>query len=144
MDLIKNNATETDPKEREANLREKVPDLLGPDEHVVLGYKVGRDSYVFTNKRVVVKDRMGLSSKKTEYLSVPYSAIRGYAVETAGSMDSDVELKLYVAGVGRVSTIRNRHHVFVALQLLPGLNFHCSIGLSAANTYLSTLFCPQK
>ena len=124
MDLIKNNATETDPKEREANLREKVPDLLGPDEHVVLGYKVGRDSYVFTNKRVVVKDRMGLSSKKTEYLSVPYSAIRGYAIETAGSMDSDVELKLYVAGVGRVSTIRNRHRVFVyGIAIIAGSQF---------------------
>ena len=102
MDLIKNNAKETDPQEREAALREKVPDLLGPDEHVVLGYKIGRDSYAFTNKRCIVKDRLGLSSKKTEYLSVPYAALRGYAVETAGSMDSDVELKLYVAGVGRI------------------------------------------
>jgi hypothetical protein len=105
MDLIKNNATETDPKEREAALREKVPDLLGPDEHVVLGYKIGRDSYAFTNKRCIVKDRLGLSSKKTAYKSIPYSAIRGYAVETAGSMDSDVELKLYAAGVGRVSAL---------------------------------------
>eukprot|EP00590_Aulacoseira_subarctica_P012273 CAMPEP_0172418848 /NCGR_PEP_ID=MMETSP1064-20121228/5295_1 /TAXON_ID=202472 /ORGANISM="Aulacoseira subarctica , Strain CCAP 1002/5" /LENGTH=606 /DNA_ID=CAMNT_0013157975 /DNA_START=12 /DNA_END=1829 /DNA_ORIENTATION=+ len=100
-------AIECDHAEREASLREKEPHLLLFDEHVVLAYKdgggKGRDSSSFTNKRILIKDKMGLTGKKTEYKSIPYSAIRAYAVETAGSfMDSDAELKIYAFGVGKI------------------------------------------
>jgi len=104
--FISNNATEVDPKEREASLREKVPELLAADEHVILAFKArggkGRDSSCMTNLRIILKDKQGMSGKKTEYKSIPYKAIRGYAVETAGSLDGDVELKLYCAGVGKL------------------------------------------
>lgn len=103
--FLGDDAIECDPAERESHLRDKVPDLLLHDERVVLAFKdrggKGRDSSSFTTKRFLIKDKKGLG-KKTEYKSIPYGAIRGYAVETAGSLDSDVELTMYVAGVGKI------------------------------------------
>ena len=37
--------------------------------------------------------------KRKEYQSCPYHSIKAFSVETAGSMDSDVELKVYGAGL---------------------------------------------
>ena len=66
--FLSDNAIECDHAEREASLREKVPHLLLVDEHVVLAYKdgggKGRDSSSFTNKRILIKDKMGLTGKK--------------------------------------------------------------------------------
>ena len=36
--------------------------------------------------------------KRTEYKSCPYHSIKAFSVETAGSIDADVELKIYGAG----------------------------------------------
>ena len=37
--------------------------------------------------------------KRKEYQSCPYHSIKAFSAETAGSMDSDVELKVYGAGL---------------------------------------------
>jgi hypothetical protein len=92
------NAIECDASERETVLREKVPDLLLADERVLLAYKdrggKGRDSSFFTNYRIIIKNKMGVTGKKNEYKSIPYKAIRAYSCETAGSIDSDLEVRL--------------------------------------------------
>ena len=36
--------------------------------------------------------------KRTEYKSCPYHSIKAFSVETVGSIDADVELKIYGAG----------------------------------------------
>jgi len=104
--FVSDNAALADPKEREASLREKVPDLLMPDETVVFAFKdrggKGRDSSNLTNKRILIKDKRGLTGKRTDYISIPYQAIRAYSVETAGRMDSDSELKIYASGYGKI------------------------------------------
>eukprot|EP00566_Odontella_aurita_P022666 CAMPEP_0113583428 /NCGR_PEP_ID=MMETSP0015_2-20120614/32509_1 /TAXON_ID=2838 /ORGANISM="Odontella" /LENGTH=129 /DNA_ID=CAMNT_0000488299 /DNA_START=68 /DNA_END=454 /DNA_ORIENTATION=- /assembly_acc=CAM_ASM_000160 len=107
IDWLSDNAESFDPKEREATLREKVPECLLEDEHVVLAFKdrggKGRDSSSFTTHRILIKDKQGLTGKKTEYISVPYDAIKAYSIETAGRLDSDSELKVYVSGMGRIT-----------------------------------------
>ena len=45
----------------------------------------------------------GMTGKQIEYTSVPYKSIHAFSVETAGSIDTDQELKLYVHGIGRIS-----------------------------------------
>ncbi len=93
---LSDNAVECDASEREAILREKVPHLLLSDERVLLAYKdrggKGRDSSTFTNFRIIIEDKTGMTGKKTEYKSIPYQAIRAYSCETAGSIDKDVEV----------------------------------------------------
>ena len=37
--------------------------------------------------------------KRTEYKSCPYHSIKAFSVETAGSLDADVELKVYGSGL---------------------------------------------
>jgi len=106
IDFVSDNAVSADPQEREASLREKCPDLLLDDERVVFAFKdrggKGRDSSSFTTHRILIKDKQGLTGAKTEYVTAPYSAIKAYSIETAGKMDSDSELKVYVSGLGRL------------------------------------------
>lgn len=79
-----------------------VTDLLLPDEQVIGAYKAMRDGVVFTNKRVIVVNVQGITGKKKDYTSLPYSKIVAFSVETAGSFDLDSELEMYFSGLGKV------------------------------------------
>lgn len=69
--------------------------ILLDDEKALMAFKAGRDTSVFTNLRVIAIDVQGLSGKKIEYQSIPYSSIHSWAVETAGVWDQDTELNLH-------------------------------------------------
>jgi hypothetical protein len=70
--------------------------LLAENETIEVGFKVIRDTFIFTNKRLILVDIQGLTGKKTEYLSVQYSKITKFSIETAGHFDLDAELKLWI------------------------------------------------
>ena len=53
---------------------------------------------MFTDKRILIADRQGITGKKIEYFSVPYRSIVTYAIETAGTLDLDAEIKLVLSG----------------------------------------------
>jgi len=72
--------------------------IFAQDERVHAAYGVLRDVFIFTNMRLVLVDRQGLSGKKVSYESVPYRSIERFAVETAGTFDLDAELKIWVRG----------------------------------------------
>jgi len=69
------------------------------DEEVEKAFKVIRDMFIFTNKRLLLIDKQGLTGSKTEYLSIPYKNIRLFSTESAGFLDEDAELKIWVAGL---------------------------------------------
>ena len=81
-------------------LQQELVDILVVGESVDSAYKVLRDTFVFTNKRLILIDRQGLTGKKVEYLSVPYKSMVSFAVETAGTFDMDSELKIWISGQG--------------------------------------------
>ena len=81
-------------------LQKELADVLVAGESVDSAYKVLRDTFVFTNKRLILIDRQGLTGKKVEYLSVPYKSMVSFAVETAGTFDMDSELKIWISGQG--------------------------------------------
>lgn len=58
-----------------------------------------RDMFLFTNRRLILIDVQGLTGKKVEYRSIPYSKITQFSVETAGHFDLDAELKIWVSGL---------------------------------------------
>ena len=68
---------------------------LVPNEKIKLAYKCGRDMVICTSKRMLYVDTQGFSGKRIEYLSMRYSCIKGYEVETAGSWDRDAEFKIF-------------------------------------------------
>ena len=78
-------------------LNEKYGRLLVENEAVELGFKLLRDTFMFTNKRLILIDVQGLTGSKVEYLSLPYKNISRISLETAGTFDLDAELKIWVS-----------------------------------------------
>lgn len=83
-----------------------VTNSVGPlaitGEELVACFKGARDHVVFTNKRVIAVNVQGLTGKKRDYTSLPYSKIQAFSVETAGTFDLDAELDLWFSGLGKV------------------------------------------
>jgi len=73
--------------------------FLADGEQVEHAFRVFRDMLVFTNRRLISIDRQGVTGKKVDYRSVPYSNITMFSKESAGVLDLDAELKLWVRGL---------------------------------------------
>ncbi|GAA0486186.1 PH domain-containing protein [Streptomyces stramineus] len=71
--------------------------LLGPGEQVQAAYTLIRDTMLFTDRRLILVDKQGITGKKVEYHSIPYKGITHFAVETAGHFDLDAELKIWIS-----------------------------------------------
>lgn len=71
-------------------------------EEIIATFKTIRDGVVFTNKRIFAINVQGLTGKKIDYTSLPYSKIQAFSVETAGVIDLDSELELWFSGLGKV------------------------------------------
>lgn len=80
-----------------------VKDLFIRGEEVVGVYKAIRDYVVFTNKRILVVNIQGLTGKKKDYTSLPFSRIQCFSIETAGVFDLDSELELWFSGLGKIT-----------------------------------------
>lgn len=88
-----------------ANLDEgaqMVAPLLVQGENCISAYKSIRDTVVFTNKRIISVNVQGLTGKKKDFTSLPYSKISAFSVETSGVLDMDSELEMYFSGLGKV------------------------------------------
>ncbi len=70
--------------------------LLSEGEIIEVGFKVIRDTFIFTDRRLILVNVQGLTGKKTEYLSIPYGKITRFSIETSGHFDLDAELKLWI------------------------------------------------
>ena len=78
-------------------LNEKYGRLLIENETIELGFKLLRDTFIFTNKRLILIDVQGITGSKVEYLSLPYKSISRISLETAGTFDLDAELKIWIS-----------------------------------------------
>lgn len=78
-------------------LTEKYGRLLAPGEQIELGFQLVRDTFMFTDKRLIVVDVQGLTGSKVEYKSMPYKSISRFSLETAGTFDLDAELKIWIS-----------------------------------------------
>ena len=81
---------------------QEVAPLLISGENVLSAYSALRDYVVFTNKRIIAVNVQGLTGKKKDFSSIPYSKVNAFSVETAGTFDMDSELELYLSGLGKV------------------------------------------
>ena len=70
--------------------------ILVDGEYVEKAYKVGKDKFILTNKRLMLI--MQARSNKLEYLTIPYCSIHKFAKESKGMLDSDAELKIWLKG----------------------------------------------
>lgn len=79
-----------------------VEPLFVPGEFIIGCYQSVRDGVVFTDKRIIALNVQGLTGKKKDFTSLPYSKIQAYSIETAGVLDTDCELDLWFSGLGKV------------------------------------------
>lgn len=75
----------------------ELENILTPTENVELAFSLIRDLIVFTDGRLILVDKQGMTGKKTAYKSYPYRSISRFSVETAGHFDLDAELKIWVS-----------------------------------------------
>jgi hypothetical protein len=94
LNALLGNASEVDV----GKLEDEFSRILADDEEIEKAYRVIRDLLVFTNRRLVLVDRQGLTGKKSEYHSLPYKSITHFSVETTGHFDMDAELKIWLTG----------------------------------------------
>jgi hypothetical protein len=86
-----------------ATLYNEYGGLLTLNEHIEIGFQLIRDVFIFTNKRLILVDKQGLTGRKVEYLSVTYKSITRFSIETAGHFDLEAELKIWVSGEAKPS-----------------------------------------
>ena len=76
--------------------------ILIDEEEIIGCYQGIRDGVVFTSKRIIAINVQGLTGKKKDFTSLPYSKIQAFSVETAGVFDLDSELDLWFSGMGQI------------------------------------------
>jgi hypothetical protein len=94
LDALMGHGSEVDA----SKLAKHMDGVLIEGESVRLAYRVIRDFFVFTQRRLILVDVQGLTGSKVDYVSVPYRAIVRFSVETAGTFDLDAELRIWVSG----------------------------------------------
>ena len=98
MSILNNlfgNATEVDVEE----LRKEFGEILVDGEEIEAAFRIFRDKWVFTNKRLIMLDVQGVTGSKKEYRSIPYHSVDQFSVETGGTFDDDCEMKLWIKGM---------------------------------------------
>lgn len=95
LDGMMGNASKIDA----AKIQTEFAQILAPNERVEHAYQLIRDYFVFTDKRLVLVDKQGITGSKVDYHSIPYKSITHFSVETGGTFDLDAELKIWISGM---------------------------------------------
>ena len=77
-------------------------EMLIDGEDVFATFKTVRDMVVITNKRIVTINVQGMTGKKKDFTSLPYSKVQAFSIETASVIDLDCELCLWFSSLGMV------------------------------------------
>lgn len=93
------------PQKNVDKVERDLEDILVPGEQVTLAFSLIRDLIVFTEFRLILVDKQGVTGKKTSYKSLPYRSISRFSVETSGHFDLDAELKIWVSSAVEPSEV---------------------------------------
>jgi hypothetical protein len=81
-----------------AEVERDLATILVDGERIERAFRLVRDLILFTDRRLLLVDRQGMSGKKVEYRSIPYHHISQFAAETSGRFDMDAELRIWIVG----------------------------------------------
>lgn len=88
---------EKDEKENK-KLNERYSDYLLDDEKIIFNTSNSKGVYLFLDERIFVHDYISGKITKQEYHTIPYKNIKRFTIETAGAMDLDTDIKLFLGG----------------------------------------------
>lgn len=106
------------------DLLKKYGQLLTEGEAIELGFKLIRDTFIFTNKRLILIDVQGITGSKIEYKTVTYKSITRFSIETAGTFDLDAELKIWISGEDQPSVKKQFNKSINVYEVQKVLAFH--------------------
>jgi hypothetical protein len=69
--------------------------ILIEGEVIEKAFRLLKDMFVFTNKRLILVEKQ-LVGSKVDYLSIPYQNIKKFSKESAGILDMDADLKIWL------------------------------------------------
>ena len=72
--------------------------LMIEGEFVEKAFKLIRDMFIFTNKRLILVNKQGITGSKVDYLTVPYTSIKKFSKESAGILDLEADLRIWIVG----------------------------------------------
>ena len=98
--------------------------LLIEGESIELGFKLIRDTFIFTSKRLILVEKQGLTGSKIEYKSVIYKSISRFSIETAGTFDLEAELKIWVSSEVNPSIVKQFNKSVNVYDVQNVLAFH--------------------
>ncbi|EOS45679.1 hypothetical protein C809_02866 [Lachnospiraceae bacterium MD335] len=85
-----------------------IQDMLVTNEKAMYAYKTIRDVAIFTDRRLIVRDAQGITGKKVEVYTLPYSSIIMYSTENSGKLlDVNSEVELWTK-VGKIKINLNK------------------------------------
>lgn len=93
-------------------------------EVIEIGFKLLRDIFIFTNRRLILIDKQGITGSKTEYKSINYKSISRFSVETAGTFELDAELKIWISGEANPSITKQFNKSVDVYEVQKVLAFH--------------------
>ncbi|MER2173409.1 MAG: PH domain-containing protein [Carnobacterium sp.] len=105
----------------ENEARKKLVGVILESEEIDLAFKLVRDLIIFTNKRLIIINKQGVTGKKTTYHSLPYKSISRFLVETTGHFDLDAELKIFISSANEPAItlqFTNDKHITTIQQAL--------------------------
>jgi hypothetical protein len=73
--------------------------LLASGEQIYAAFDFVRDAMLFTNGRLILVDKQGITGRKVEYLSIPYRSILRFSVQTEGHLFAEARMHLYIDGM---------------------------------------------
>ena len=101
IDFKNGKAFKLSPADNPNNVQAIMP-LLVSGEQIIAQFSAIRDFVIFTNKRIITVNVQGVTGKKKDFTSLPYSKIQAFSIETSGTFDLDAELELSFSGLGSV------------------------------------------
>ncbi len=81
---------------------EVIKPLLVPNEKIEIAFRTVRDKVIFTSKRIITVNIQGVSGRKVDYTTIPYSKIQAFSIETCGTFDLESELNIWISSVGKI------------------------------------------
>lgn len=106
------------------NLVKDFGKLLIEGESIELGFKLIRDTFIFTSKRLILIEKQGITGSKIEYKSIVYKSISRFSIETAGTFDLEAELKIWVSSEANPSIIKQFNKSVNVYDVQNVLAFH--------------------
>ena len=77
------------------NVSKEFEPILVDGEIIEKAFKLIKDMFIFTDRRLILVEKQ-LVGSKVNYLSIPYFNIQKFSKESAGILEMDAELKIWL------------------------------------------------